>query len=347
MATVWVAVDAGGADAGAAEVSAAAALAAADPGIAVRLFGPEAELRSGLGPGEHERIEIVDAPISIAKAPDPVAAVRAEKQASIVQAVHSVADGECAAFVSGGGTGAALAAGTLIVRRAKGVHRPALAIPLPRPGGGGAVTLLDVGANTEVRPEHLVQFAFLGAALSRLVLGLERPTVGLLSNGSEADRGRDEVREAGARLRELDGINFVGSCEGNDLLDGPDVIVTDGFTGNVVLKAAEGVSQAVLSAVKDAALSSTRTKVGGLLMKPGVSALRAEIDPEQYGGAYLLGLRALGVVPHGRFGRHGIAQAIRRAALGASSGLVDSVHADLQQAGALRGAAVAADRPSR
>ena len=182
MATVRVAVDAGGADLGAAEVAAAAVLATTDPEIAVRLFGPEAELRAGLGGRSVERVEIVDAPISIAKAPDPVAAVRSEQQASIVQAVRSVADGQCAAFVSGGGTGAALAAGTLILKRAKGVYRPALAVALPRPGGGRAVTLLDVGANTEVRPEHLVQFAFLGAALSRLVLGLERPTVGLLSN---------------------------------------------------------------------------------------------------------------------------------------------------------------------
>jgi glycerol-3-phosphate acyltransferase PlsX len=338
MGPVTVAVDAGGADAGAAEVAAGAVIAAQGEDLNVLLFGPIAELQRGVDElGGSQSVQLVDAPTSIAKAPDPAAAVRATPEASIVKAAAAVAAGEAQAFVSGGGTGAALASGTLIVKRSPGIYRPALAVPVPRPGRDGALTLLDVGANSEVRPEHLVQFAFMGAALARLVLDIERPTVALLSNGSEADRGRDEVIAAHQRLAELDGLSFVGNVEGNDLLSGAaDVVVTDGFTGNVVLKTAEGVSQTVLKAVRDAAMASTRGKVGGLLLKPGVAGLRDEIDPERYGGAYLLGLRALGVVPHGRFSRNGIAQAIRLAARGVQAGLVDSLQVELADAGALR-----------
>lgn len=339
MAPVTVAVDAGGADAGPAEVAAAAALAAQGSGLQVVVFGPLDELRAGLASlGDPAGVRLVDAPISIAKAADPVAAVRANPEASIVQAASAVVAGDADAFVSGGGTGAALAAGTLLIRRAPGIYRPALAVPVPRPGGAGALTLLDVGANTEVRADHLVQFAFMGAALARLVLEIGAPRVALLSNGSEPERGREEVRVAHARLAELaDTVGFCGNVEGNDLLTGAaDVVVTDGFTGNVTLKVAEGVSQAMLGAVRDAALSSARGKLGGLLLRPGVAALRDEIDPERYGGAYLLGLRALGVVPHGRFGREGIAQAIRMAARGVSTGLVEALQAELSSAGALR-----------
>ena len=339
MAPVTVAVDAGGADAGPAEVAAAAALAARYAGIQVIVFGPLEQLRSGLeSVGEAPGVRLVDAPVSIAKVADPVAAVRATPEASVVQAASAVAAGDAAAFVSGGSTGAALAAGTLVIRRAPGIYRPALAVPVPRPGNAGALTLLDVGANTEVRADHLVQFAFMGRALARLVLEIEAPRVALLSNGSEPERGREEVREAHARLAALAGdVGFCGNVEGNDLLTGvADVVVTDGFTGNVTLKVAEGVSQAMLAAVRDAAMYSTRGKVGGALLRPGVAALREEIDPERYGGAYLLGLRALGVVPHGRFSRNGIAQAIRMAARGVSGGLVGALQDELAQAGALR-----------
>jgi len=339
MAPVTVAVDAGGADAGPAEVAAAAALAARDSDLQVIVFGPVDELRTGLTEaGGASGVRLVDAPVSIAKVADPAAAVRATPEASVVQAAAAVAAGDADAFVSGGSTGAALAAGTLVIRRAPGIYRPALAVPVPRPGGAGALTLLDVGANTEVRADHLVQFAFMGRGLARLVLEIEAPRVALLSNGSEAERGREEVREAHTRLVELaDSAGFCGNVEGNDLLTGVvDVVVTDGFTGNVTLKVAEGVSQAMLAAIRDAAMASSRGKAGGLLLRPSVAALREEIDPERYGGAYLLGLRALGVVPHGRFGREGLAQAIRMAARGVRSGLVDALQAELATAGALR-----------
>jgi phosphate acyltransferase len=336
---VVVAVDANGADQGPAEVAEGAALAA-QQGVRVLLFGPASEL-SEMPNG----VQVVDAPLSIAKSPDPARAARANPQASIVQAARAVAEGRAQALVCAGGTGAAVAAGLFNIKRARGIHRPALALVLPVPGS--PVTLLDVGANAQARAEHLVQFAFMGAALASVLLEVPRPRVGLLSNGEEQERGSPLVGEARAelarRLAESGGsppFELIGNVEGGDLTSGTaDVIVTDGFTGNVALKTMEGVSQTVLRAVRDAALSSPRAKLGGLLLTPALRSFRAQIDPEGHGGAYLLGLRRLGVVPHGSFTRRGFAQAILRAARGAQEDLVGGTHAALEQAGALRGGA--------
>jgi phosphate acyltransferase len=342
-----VAVDCNGADLGPAEVAAGAAIAARE-GARVLLFGPAAELgRTPAG------VEVVDAPVSIAKAPDPVLAVRSTPHASIVQAACAVADGRAQALVCAGSTGAALAAGIFNIKRASGIYRPALALPLPVPGR--PVTLLDVGASAEARREHLVQFAFMGAALARVVLGVRRPRVGLLSNGEEAARGSELVVETHAELREratdahapLDAFEFVGNVEGGDVVSGAaDVIVTDGFTGNVALKVIEGVSQTMIGAIREAAMSSTKAKLGGLLLRGALGGFRAEIDPEASGGAYLLGLRRLGVVPHGRFTRAGFAQAILRAQRGAQQDIVAQTHAALERAGALRRPPVSATAAS-
>jgi glycerol-3-phosphate acyltransferase PlsX len=330
---VTVAVDALGADLGPSEVAAAAAIAAAQ-GTRVLLFGPAAEL--GTPPAG---VEIVDAPVSIAKAADPARAARSTPEASIVQAARAVAAGDADVLVSGGSTGAALAAGLFEIKRSPGIYRPALAMPVPVPGN--PVTLLDVGANTEVRPEHLVQFAFMGAALASTVLGVRRPRVALLANGEEAGKGTQTVIEAHRQLLERGAgselLEFIGNIEGTDVTTGvADVIVTDGFTGNVAIKLMEGVSQAILGAVRDAARSTTRSKAGGMLLRPALGGLRADLDPEAHGGAYLLGLRRLGVVPHGRFGRTGIAQAIQLAARGVEGDIVGRTHAALEAAGALR-----------
>jgi glycerol-3-phosphate acyltransferase PlsX len=328
-----VAVDANGADLGPVEVAAAARIAA-DQGVEILLFGPAEQL------GEPTAgIEIVDAPVSIAKDPDPVRAVRETPEASIVAAARAVGEGRAQALVCNGSTGAALVAGQLRIGRAPGVHRPALALTLPVPGR--PVTLLDVGANADVRPEILVQFAFMGAAYASAVLGVERPRVGLLSNGSEAERGSQLVLETHARLLAKcagsEALSFVGNVEGSGLTQGiADVVVTDGFTGNVALKLIEGVSQATLGAIRDVAAASARGRAGGLLMLPGLRALREEIDPERQGGAYLLGLRQLGVLAHGSFTRHGIARAIVRARRGAEEDLVGRTHRALEAAGALR-----------
>jgi glycerol-3-phosphate acyltransferase PlsX len=337
-----VAVDANGADLGPAEVAAGAALAAAQ-GVRVLLFGPASEI----GPTP-EGVELVDASVSVAKSPDPVKAVRSTPEASIVQATRALGEGRAQALVCAGGTGAALAAGLFNVKRAHGVHRPALALPIPVPGT--PVTLLDVGANDQARSEHLVQFAFMGVAFAQSVLGVERPRVGLLSNGEESTRGSDLVLAAGAVLRERSGeagLRFVGNVEGGDIVGGAaDVVVTDGFTGNIALKLMEGVSQTMLGAVRDAAMSSLRGKLGGMLLRPALRGFRDEIDPEGQGGAYLLGLRRLAVVPHGRFTRRGFAQAILRAELGAREDVVGAIHSALERGGALRKAPTSADPAS-
>jgi len=333
---VTVAVDANGADLGPAEVAAGAAAAAAQ-GVRVLLFGPAGQLGEP-APG----VEVVDAPVSVAKAADPARAVRANPDASIVLAARAVAAGRADAFVSGGSTGAALAAGLFDVKRGRGIHRPALAAAVPVPGH--PVTLLDVGANAEVRPEHLLQFAFMGAAFSSVVLGVARPRIGLLSNGEEATKGTTLVQAAHAQLAAAPGINWIGNVEGTDLTSGrADVIVTDGFTGNVALKALEGASQATLGAVRAAGMSSLRGRLGGLLLTPALRGVRAEVDPENAGGAYLLGLRHLGVVPHGRFTRYGFSQAILLAARGVSGDVVGRTHAALEEAGALRASAQTSD----
>jgi glycerol-3-phosphate acyltransferase PlsX len=334
---VVVAVDANGADLGPAEVAAGAALAA-EQGARVLLFGPAREMEISLSPPVGG-VEVVDAPVSIAKSADPVRAARSTPEASIVQAARAVAQGRAHALVCAGGTGAAVAAGLFNIKRGRGIYRPALALPLPVPGH--PVTLLDVGANAEARKEHLVQFAFMGAALAQVVLGVKRPRVGMLSNGEEAERGSALVLAARAELQErvqVGGwLELVGNVEGGDVTTGvADVIVTDGFTGNVALKLMEGVSQTMLGAVQEAAMSSPRAKLGGLLLRPSLRDFRDEIDPEGRGGAYLLGLRSLAVVPHGRFTRRGFAQAILRARRGASEDLVGRTHAALEQAGTLK-----------
>jgi phosphate acyltransferase len=335
-----VAVDANGADLGPAEVAAGAARAAAE-GARVLLFGPAQEL--GDAP---DGVTVVDSPVSIAKHADPVRSVRENPEASIVRAVRSVAAGEAGALVAAGSTGAVVGAGLLHLKRARGIYRPALALPLPVPRN--PVTLLDVGANVSVRAEHLVQFAFMGAALVRLIWGIERPRVGLLSNGEERERGTELVLEANAALAEraakAGALTFVGNVEGGDVTGGAaDVVVTDGFTGNVALKLIEGVSQAILGAVRDVATGSVRGKAGGVLLRPALRSFRQDIDPEGQGGAYLLGLRQVAIVPHGKFSRAGFAQAILRADAAAREDIVGKTHAALEAAGALRAAAPASE----
>jgi glycerol-3-phosphate acyltransferase PlsX len=324
-----IAVDANGADLGPGEVVAGANLAAQE-GVRVLLFGPAAEMGAA-GPG----IEIVDAPLSIAKAANPAAAARSHSESSIVRAAQAVANGDADALVSAGATGAALAAALFNIKRDRGILRPALAALIPVPGA--PVTLVDVGANTEVRPEHLVQFAFMGAALAQVVHGVPNPRVALLSVGEESTRGTPLIQEVHARLSAAEGLRFVGNVEGHALTEGrADVVVTDGFTGNVTLKVMEGVSDKMIALLKETATSTRRAKAGGVLMAPALRAFRDEIHPEMTGGAYLLGLRRLGVVGHGRFEARGFASAIHMAARGVTGDVVGRTHEALDAAGALR-----------
>jgi glycerol-3-phosphate acyltransferase PlsX len=326
-----VALDGFGAEQGFGVLSEGARAAAAD-GIRLRVFGPPEEL----GLEGVEGIEVVPTAESIGNDEDAVRAVRAKKGASVVRAAADVSDGRSAALVSAGSTGATMAAATFGLRRMKGVQRPALAVRLPVPGK--RVLFLDVGANVEVRAQHLVQFAFLGAAFSEAVLGVERPRVGLLSVGEEAGKGRDEVVAANETLSGAKGFEFVGNVEGRDLPAAlADVVVTDGFTGNVALKLMEGTAKAVTGAIRDAARSNPLAAAGGLLMRPALGGLRRELQPDSTGGAILLGLRGVAVVGHGSSGAEGIANAIRLAARCAEVDAVGRTAALLREGGAGRG----------
>jgi glycerol-3-phosphate acyltransferase PlsX len=238
-----------------------------------------------------------------------------------------------------------MAAATFGLRRLKGVQRPALAVQVPVPGK--PVLFLDVGANTEVRAQHLVQFAYLGVAFSQAVRGVERPRVGLLSVGEEAGKGREEVVAANEILAAAEGIDFAGNVEGRDLPSGAvDVVVTDGFTGNVSLKLMEGTAKTVTAAIRDAARSNPLAALGGLLMRPALGGLRRELHPDTTGGAILLGLRSIAVVGHGSSGAEGIANAVRLAARSVEVDAVARTAALLQESGATRGT-LSADREAR
>jgi phosphate acyltransferase len=309
---------------------------AADDGIQVQVYGPPDEL--GLD-GEHG-IQVIPTEDWISNGEDPVAAVRAKEEASVVRAAAAVADDAADALVSHGSTGATMAAATFGLRRMRGVQRPALAVQLPVPGK--TVLFLDVGANVEVRAQHLVQFAYLGAAFSEAVLGVESPRVGLLTVGEEAGKGREEVVAAHDLLANADGIEFAGNVEGRDLPAGTvDVVVTDGFTGNVALKLMEGTARAVAGAVGDAARSNPLSLLGGLLMRPALGGLRRELRPDTTGGAILLGLRGVAVVGHGSAGAEGIANAVRLAARCVEAEAVTRTEAVLRAGGANRGSLAA------
>jgi glycerol-3-phosphate acyltransferase PlsX len=329
-----VAVDTLGADGGVAEVS-AGALAAARDGASCVLFGPLAELRQALGDPAPQGIELVDAPQAIANDEEPAHAVRAKGDASIVQAAEAVGSGRADALVSAGSTGAALAASLLRIKRLSGVYRPAVAVQVPVPGR--RLLLLDVGANVEVRPEQLVQFAFMGAAFCEGVLGIERPEVGLLTVGSEQGKGTPEVVSTYEQLA-AGPLNFIGNVEGNDLTAGrADVVVTDGFTGNVALKAIEGTASTVTGAIRERIAGGTISKLGGLLIRSRLRGLRDEISPETVGGAYLLGLRNPVVICHGGSSARAITNAIALASRGVDERVVERTATSLERAGVLRG----------
>jgi phosphate acyltransferase len=302
---VRVAVDAMGGDRGPEQVV-AGALEAATDGIVPILYGPASLDARGL---EHVRAEQV-----IGMDEKPSEAVRAKPNSSLVVSCRAVGEGTAAAVVSVGNTGAMLAAGLLEIRRLPGVMRPAIAVPLP--ARDGPSVLLDCGANADARAEHLVQFAYMGAVFAEEILGLPNPEVRLLSIGEEAEKGNQLALEAHDLLAS-GSLNFAGNAESRDLLaKAADVVVTDGFTGNVALKALEGTIRTVIESLREEVEATTLGKLGGLLIRPASRRLRRRLDPDTYGGAYLLGLHGLAVIAHGNSSRTAIANAIRLAARG-------------------------------
>jgi len=327
-----VALDGFGAERGFDVLAEGVRLAAAE-GVRVRVFAPPQKLGLDAADG----VEVVPTEDWISNDEDPVPAVRARPEASIVRAARDVAEGRSAALVSAGSTGATMAAATFGLRRLRGVQRPALAAQVPVPGD--PVLFLDVGANVEVRAQHLIQFAFLGAAFSEAVLGVRSPRVALLSVGEESGKGTPEVAAAHEALSKAPGIEFAGNIEGGGLTSGAaDVVATDGFTGNVALKLMEGTAKTVTGAIRDAARSSPVAAAGGLLLRSALGGLRRDLHPDSTGGAILLGLRGVAVVAHGSAGADGIANAVRLAARCAREDAAGRTAALLREGGVNRGA---------
>jgi glycerol-3-phosphate acyltransferase PlsX len=320
MAEVTIALDAMGGDRGPAELV-AGALEAVGDGVGVLLCGRAAELQAELdAQGTDPDLVIVDAPDVIDFGDEPAAAVRAKPGSSMVTACRMVREGRAAGAISAGSTGGMLAASLLTMGRVKGVHRPGIAVPLP--ARDQPCVLIDAGANSESRPENLLQFGMMGAIFAEEVLGIEQPCVGLLSVGEESSKGTPEVVEAHALLS-ASGLNFGGNCEGRDALSGEfQVVVADGFAGNVLLKGLEGAGAMLLRELRDAARSSLRAKLGGLLLMPALRGLRDRIDPETYGGAYLLGVRGVSVIAHGNSSRVAVHNAVTVAARGVEHDIV-------------------------
>lgn len=315
MTSPRIAVDAMGGDNAPEAVVAGAVAAARDDGIAVTLVGPEARIRrelDALGAGR--------APIAIAHAGDAIgmaehvsAATRHRRETSIAVGIELVKAGEAAAFLSAGNTAAVMSIATLTLGRLPGIERPALGTIFP--SVAGRFLLLDVGANADVRPSYLVQFAELGRAYVERVLGIPNPRVGLLNIGEEPGKGSELVRTVYERLRERSDLNFIGNVEGKDLPRGlADVVVTDGFSGNIALKTAEGTAEFILREIRAALTSRLRYKLAAFVLRPALLGLRRRIDYAEYGGAPLLGLNGLVVIGHGRSDARAIRAAMRVAA---------------------------------
>ena len=325
---IRVAVDAMGGDRGPEEIVAGALDAASDTVLPVIVGPPDLDTR-GL-----ESIESADL---IAMDEKPTEAVRAKPNSSLVMACRAVGEGKADAVVSAGNTGAMLAACLLELRRIPGVRRPAIAVTIP--ARRGPSVLLDSGANADARPEDLVQFAHMGVVFAEEILGIANPEVRLLSIGEEPEKGNQLTLEAHRLLSETD-LNFAGNAEGRDLLSGAaDVLVTDGFTGNVALKVTEGTILGLLEGLREEITATLRGKLGGLLIRPAARRLRERLDPDTYGGAYLLGLRGMAVIAHGNSSGRAMTNAIRLAARGVENDVVGRLTQNL-------GGSVLASRPS-
>jgi glycerol-3-phosphate acyltransferase PlsX len=274
-------------------------------------------------------LPVIHAPESIGMGEDAGAAVRAKKRSSVAVAARLVADGEADGMVSAGSTGAAMAAAAIIIGRVAGVSRPAIATIFPL---GKPTVILDAGANVDVKAEHLFQFAVMGSVVAEVYLGVTEPTVGLLNIGEEKSKGRDLEREAHELMTSRPGVRFVGNVEGRDLgMGAADVIVTDGFTGNVLLKTAEGTARAVgrLMLETIAADQDPEVQRAAEVLLPRLVGMREKFDPEAYGGAHLVGVRGTVVIAHGSSSRVAVANALRLASEGAERGLVARVEAGL------------------
>jgi glycerol-3-phosphate acyltransferase PlsX len=305
-----LAIDAMGGDNAPKEIVLGAMKAAlAFPDLHITLVGDENKIKEHLS--NPERITILHTTEVILGTDEPVRAVRRKKNASMVLAAKQVTDGESDACISAGNTGALMAAGLFVIGRIAGIDRPALAPTLPTIGGEGFL-LLDVGANADAKPEHLLQYAMMGSIYSEKVRGIAKPRVGLLNIGTEEKKGNELTRQAFDLLKNAN-LNFVGNVEARDLLEGvADVVVTDGFTGNMVLKTIEGTALSMFKMLKTALMSSLKSKLAAAVLKPNFAILKNTMDYSEYGGAALFGLKAPVIKAHGSSNAQSIYSAIRQ-----------------------------------
>ena len=325
---IWIAVDAMGGDFAPRHVVDGALAAARHFDLGVALVGPRAHLDAELRRHDDmvpERIRIVEATDIVAMADPPAAALRRKPNASIKVAAEIVARGEASALFSAGHTGATVMAAYAAFGTLAGVDRPALAATIPtrrRPA-----ILLDVGASVECRPQHLLQFAIMGSVYARVVFGLDSPRVGLLSIGEEATKGNELTREA-HRLLKTSSVSFIGNVEARDVYSGKaDVIVCDGFTGNVTLKLSEGLVETVESLLHDELAATFGGRVGYVLSRQAFRRFRRRVDYSEYGGAPLVGLNGLCIVGHGRSSSKAVANAVTMAARAVSERLIERLRA--------------------
>lgn len=303
----------------------------ADAELRLTLGGPAKELEALLTGAEDvkNRLTVDDAPEIITNHDAPVMAIRQKKNSAQVRGMLMVREGAADGFVSAGSTGATLAGGMFRLGRIEGVERPALAPLLPN--GKGFFCLIDCGANVDCLPQYLPQFGIMGAAYLRAVRGIENPRVGLVNIGAEAEKG-NALAKAAYPLMESAPFRFVGNIEGRDITaDLADVVVCDGFSGNLILKFMEGVAGTLMSMIKREMMADLRGKIGGAIAKPAFRRVKKAMDYTEVGGAPLLGVKGVVVKAHGSSNAHAIACAIRQAALMARKGLVDAIEKDISK----------------
>ncbi|MEY2426605.1 MAG: phosphate acyltransferase [Actinomycetota bacterium] len=316
--TLPVAIDAMGGDKAPSEIV-AGARQAMEEGLSVVLVGQPDAI------GDAGDIPIIAASEVIAMDDEPGNAVRTKKDSSLVRAAELVRDGKACAMFSAGNTGAGMAAALLRYGRLEGVSRPAIATPIPVPGATPTV-LVDAGANAECQPAWLVQFGQMGAAFSTVRYGIENPRVGLLSIGEEETKGTPLVKETHKLLKATAGINFIGNVEGRDILtDDVDVVVTDGFTGNVALKTLEGAMKFLMGKILEAIMSSDEAKAAGNVLLPALAPTADQLDPDNTGGAALLGLKGLALIGHGSSSAKAVVNAVRIAHELASANIIEAL----------------------
>lgn len=307
------------------ELQAAARAAAELRQMEITLVGPEEILRPRLDAFDQaaKRVHVAHAPEVLKMTDKPARNARRKPRTSMAVGLNLLDRGEADAFVTAGNTGGAMATALFTLGRVRGVRRPALTALFPVRDGHTVV--LDIGANADCKPEYLLQFAVMGAVYAREVLGVQRPRIGLLSNGEEAGKGNELAREAFELLQESD-LHFIGNVEGKELFHHEaDVVVTDGFTGNVLLKSSEAVARLILESLREALMSSTRTQIGALLARPAFEDIRRMLDPAEVGAAPLLGIDGLVFVGHGRSDARALFNGLRVADQAASAKLLHSL----------------------